>query len=75
MADVQIIDLDPKLSVDGSELLEIQDPAGGPGTSFSTPLSNLIGPQGPQGAQGPAGSRRLSPSTHRRRRWLLRAFV
>ena len=56
MADVQIIDLDPKLSVDGSELLEIQDPAGGPGTSFSTPLSNLIGPQGPQGDPGAPGA-------------------
>jgi len=55
VADVEIIDLDPKLSVDGSELVEIQDPAGGIGTSFSTPLSNLIGPEGPQGDTGPIG--------------------
>ena len=56
MADVQIVDLNPKLSPDGTELLEIQENgAGGPGTSYYTPLSNLIGPQGPQGEKGDTG--------------------
>jgi hypothetical protein len=55
MPDVQIIDLNPKLSPDGTELIEIQDPAGGPGSSFKTALSNLIGPEGPEGPIGPQG--------------------
>ena len=56
MPDVEIIDLDPKLSVDGEELIEIQDPVGGPGSSFKTPLSNLIGPEGPPGEDGQDGA-------------------
>jgi hypothetical protein len=57
MAEVQIVDLDPKLSPDGTELVEIQESGGGgPGTSFHTPLSNLIGPQGPQGDPGEDGT-------------------
>lgn len=55
MPDVQIVDLNPKLSPDGTELIEIQDPAGGPGSSFKTTLSNLIGPEGPEGPIGPQG--------------------
>lgn len=46
MAEKQIIDLNPKLSVDGSELLEIQEAAGGIGTSYRTPISNLMGEDG-----------------------------
>ena len=57
MADKQIVDLNPKLSVDGTELIEVQETAGGPGTSFHTPLSNLVGADGPA---GPAGDPLLS---------------
>ena len=56
MAEVQIIDLNPKLSPDGTELLEIQEQSGGPGTSYYTPLSNLVGADGQDGSDGQDGA-------------------